>query len=733
MDVSREILQDAAELANLGLSELDAEERFTSFNQAYLSMLGMQEADLLGRNWRVAVHPSHHAVEAEAIRVARDTGRATVEIRAARKDSKIIYQSLTVMRVTDAQGVLTGFRKVRYDVSSYRKDQETLLLAVESAPSGLLMLDSQGVIQSANLAIEELFGYTRTELIGNAVEMLLPLRFREKHLDQRRVFMTTKTRPGRDLSGLRKDGVEIPLQIHLNTIRTNEGDLILCNIIDIAKRVAFEQQLELAKQEAEAANRAKSDFLARMSHEIRTPMNLIMGMNALLLEGSLNAKQRQHVEISHRNVRRLLRLINGILDLSKVEAGMMTLEAVPFDLSELMHECAACIESSLERKGLELEISIDPGVWLYWIGDAERVQQVLLNLIGNSIKFTARGKIDVRVRSEQSGSRQGLRFEVRDTGCGIPPDKTSLIFEAFQQAEEAMNRPYEGTGLGLSIAKTLVEMMAGRIWVEETSKNGSKFVFTAFFPLARKEDVRNTNVSVEKAQAVEPGLRILVVEDNPENVVLLRAYLENLSLSLDFASNGNEAVEKRQKGNYDLVLMDIQMPVMDGYAATRKIRAWEESCRAPRVPVVALTAHALIGASGQSIDAGCDGHVTKPVRKNDLIEAIVKFAKCPPRRAETVSAAIAARQPEFIQNRWLDLKKMKDALAGGNFSAIQHIAHNAKGIGSGYGFPAISDAGSVLERAAKALDPAEVEKSIRQFEDSVEAASAALQPISAGT
>ncbi len=187
--------------------------------------------------------------------------------------------------------------------------------------------------------------------------------------------------------------------------------MILCTIIDIAERVRYQQQLELAKQAAEGANRAKSDFLARMSHEIRTPMNLIMGMNALLLESPLTEKQRQHVEISHRNVKRLLRLINGILDLSKVEAGMLTLAAVPFDLSELINECAATMSSGIEAKGLEFESSIDPDVWLYWIGDAERVQQVLLNLIGNSVKFTARGKIDVRVRSENFGKgERGLAF-----------------------------------------------------------------------------------------------------------------------------------------------------------------------------------------------------------------------------------------------------------------------------------------------------------------------------------
>ena len=226
---------------------------------------------------------------------------------------------------------------------------------MESAPNGLLMLNSAGQIQSVNRAVEELFGYTREELMrtsrGNAAAGAFP----RQHLQHRRYLHNTKATKSdgrRDLLGLRKDGVEIPLQVYLNRIETDTGELILCTIIDIAERVRYEQQLELAKQAAEAANRAKSDFLARMSHEIRTPMNLIMGMNALLLESPLNGKQRQHVEISYRNVRRLLRLINGILDLSKVEAGKLTLDAVPFDLHDVLEECAATMSTAIEQKGL---------------------------------------------------------------------------------------------------------------------------------------------------------------------------------------------------------------------------------------------------------------------------------------------------------------------------------------------------------------------------------------------
>jgi signal transduction histidine kinase/HPt (histidine-containing phosphotransfer) domain-containing protein len=480
------------------------------------------------------------------------------------------------------------------------------------------------------------------------------------------------------------------------------------------------EELAAAKRSAEAGSRAKSDFLARMSHEIRTPMNLIMGMNALLLESPLNEKQKQHVEISYRNVRRLLRLINGILDLSKVEAGELSLESAPFDLHEVLKECSATIQAAIERKNLELQIYTDLSAQRYWLGDAERLQQVLLNLIGNSIKFTESGKIEVRVGAQLGENDQkGLRFEVTDTGCGIPREKAAMIFEAFQQGDGSINRPFEGTGLGLTIARTLVERMGGKIWVEPMSVPGAKFVFTVFLPTATEADflkktlVASTGVM---ARVVKEGTRILLVEDNPENVALMLAYLENCSVSVDVAENGVEAVAKRQKNEYDVVLMDVQMPIMDGYTATRAIRAWEKACNVRRTPILAVTAHALNGAAAASLEAGCDAHLTKPLERNDLFEAITKFANQPVTRTQSLPDMILARRPAFLANRQLDLEKMRTALAAQEFAVIQKIAHNCKGVGSGYGFPPISEIGASLEKAARAQDAELLRKLMGDFE-----------------
>lgn len=723
-------LHDVIELASLGLAQLDMEGRFVAMNPLFGAMLGLRTADLLGKHWRETVHAEDYPRALVAFELAEAGEHGYVEIRALRGDRTIVYQALTVTGVHKEGDGFSGYSCVSHDISGYKREQEALMLAVESAPSGQLMLNAAGRIQSVNRAVETLFGYTRQELIGGPVETLLPHRFRIGHLRHRDAFNSSesmKAMAGRDLSGMRKDGVEIPLQVYLNRIETDAGELILCTIIDIAERVRYEQQLQLAKQAAESANRAKSDFLARMSHEIRTPMNLIMGMNALLLESPLNAKQRQHVEISHRNVRRLLRLINGILDLSKVEAGKLSLRMVPFDLDEVLSECAATIASAMEQKGLDFEVHIDPSVWKYWVGDAERLQQVLLNLVGNSVKFTARGRIGVRVRTENRGQGgNGLRFEITDTGCGVPAEKAAMIFQAFQQAEGAMNRTYEGTGLGLAIAKTIVQMMSGEIWVEERSEPGAKFVFTVFFPQATeaavRDELRSTN-SGKVERMIEAGRRVLVVEDNAENVVLVQAYLESLALSLDFALNGLEAFEKRKTGTYDLILMDIQMPIMDGYTATRAIRAWEAEHKLARTPIVALTAHALSGAHLESAEAGCDWHVTKPVERNELVDVVLKYSKRPEPKVEIPPDPIAALRPTYLTNRWRDLEKMRTALETRDYGAIKVIGHNCKGTGTGYGFPDISSAGAAIEVAARAEDERNIQEGIRYFETSLRAVS----------
>jgi PAS domain S-box-containing protein len=714
--------------AVVGVAYLTAEGRFMTLNSVYAEALGWSAEELLGQNWRATVYAGDRERVAEAHAKVQSTGRVSVEFRGQRKDGSLAYQALTLTGTVTSGGA-TGFHHLRFGITKYQIHQEALSLAVESSPNGLLMLNDRGEIQTANAAVEKLFGYTRQELLGHPVEILLPQRLRQRHVAHRREFAekdSTGAMAGRDLVGLRKDGEEIPLQVHVNTIEAPTGKLILATVVDIAERKLYQEQMEMAKHAAESANQAKSDFLARMSHEIRTPMNLIMGMNALLLDSVLDAKQRKHVEISYRNVRRLLRLINGILDLSKVEAGKLTLDMVPFSLQEALEESSATLAAAIEDKGLRLSWHVDPSLWPYRMGDPERLQQVLLNLLGNAVKFTAAGSIHVKVTpAESQPFKDSVRFEVSDTGCGIPRDKQELIFDAFQQVEGSMSRTYEGTGLGLSIAKTLVEMMGGKIWVEPKEGPGTTFVFTVALPRATRNSVMKRGEEsnrATKSRHLKTGTRLLIVEDNEENLFLLQSYLEGQPVTIETAANGLEGVNKRKQGHFDLILMDIQMPVMDGHTATREIRKWEAATGTSAARIVALTAHALTGAAAQCKEAGCDGYLTKPVQRRDLLQTIARFAANHESIGEkteykpAIPSGILALRPNYLANRRKDLGTMREALEREDFAVIQRIAHDCKGTGIGYGFPEVTALGKSLEQAAIQRDRSEVADQLGDLE-----------------
>jgi signal transduction histidine kinase/CheY-like chemotaxis protein len=387
-------------------------------------------------------------------------------------------------------------------------------------------------------------------------------------------------------------------------------------------------ELISAREAALAASRAKSEFLSSMSHEIRTPLNALLGMADLLAETRLDELQSHYMEGLIGNGNALLELINSILDLSRIESGRLSLENIPFDLQQVVERCVETFAARAHGKDLSMKVTIGPDVPRKLIGDSLRLRQILINLIGNAIKFTPSGGVEVRVERDVASNRPAaLRFSVVDTGIGIAPDKMPTIFSAFTQADSSTTRKYGGSGLGLAIVQRLVVLMNGRAWVHSTPGHGSTFYFTAVFAMqpAAAESPPSGPASLQSANhslMVDRPLRILLADDSVDNRLLVRHYLKGTQYLIDEAENGKIAIEKFLANDYDLVLMDIQMPEVDGYDATRAMRRWESERAQARTPILALTAAALEENIRSTREAGCDMHVTKPVKKNTLLAAI---------------------------------------------------------------------------------------------------------------
>ncbi len=550
--------------------------------------------------------------------------------------------------INNESGVPLFLLGVSMDITDRKKSEDKFRGLLESTPDGIILVDIKGIIQLVNKPAEEMFGYNSGELIGKELVILIPPRFKEGHKSQVKGFFSNPSiRSMRDrrqwnLVGLHKDGTEVPLEISLGPIETSDGLLVSAIIRDVTEQRKAEAlaiwmadekiKVQIEKEKAIESNKLKDRFLANMSHEIRTPMNAIIGFADMLTKKNLGGVEMEYVSTIKVAGENLLNIINDILDMSKIEAGMMSFEDHPFYLKEIIRPVYALQLLKAIEKRLELSFISDDDVPDNLIGDPGRLIQIINNIVGNSIKFTVKGKVQLTIKARELDDENTLlEFSITDTGIGIKKEKMEHIFERFWQADSDISRKYGGTGLGLNIAKQLIELQGGTLSFKSEFNVGS--VFTFWIPYKKSKQTQPTVVDIKEKYNMEElsMLKILLVEDNLLNIKLISSLFSEKNLQLQVAENGSVCIEKLKQNNdsrglnssFDIILMDIEMPIMNGYDTAKYIRKELKS----DIPIIAMTANAMTGERERCLSFGMDDYISKPINAKLLFEKMYNMTR----------------------------------------------------------------------------------------------------------
>ena len=642
---TRKQAEDSLQLSDKILSNMEegvvlvrtSDNSIVYVNPKFQRMFAYDSGELIGKNINIVNAPTglHQEDTTQSIlNVLNRTGLWSGIIQNKRKDGSYFWCNTTVS-MFDHQQYGTVWVSIHEDIT-VRKAVERALLAEQTLTRSsidalhdtyFLFNPITGKAKRWNQKFREISGYHDAEIAAMKApdsyyspEDLTKAAQASKNLAK---YGTATA----EMSLISKNGDQTPFEYSVSLVHTPQESLAISIGRDISKRKQMEKDLRQAKESAEFANKAKSSFLAAMSHEIRTPMNAILGMGEILAESHLDEHQKQYVEIINHAGEGLLALINDILDLSKIESGQLELEMIPINPSSLAKYSINIIQQRALNKGIALTIDIHQAIPSCIIGDPQRLQQILLNLLSNAIKFTDQGHIAL---SLVKTAENVLRFSVSDTGIGIPKNKHTTIFQPFKQVDSSTTRRFGGTGLGLSICDKLIDKMGGKIWVVSLEGQGSTFhVDIPFTEIP--SDVNKPLCSDSKHSATtnkyHGGLSILLADDTEENSLVIKAFLKKSKHHLTIVENGLQAVEKFKINKFDIVLMDLHMPVMDGYEATRKIRAWENQHMLAPTPILALTADAMKEDIEKTRRIGCNLHLTKPIRKAYLLDTLDNFAK----------------------------------------------------------------------------------------------------------